>query len=282
MVGIDSETLFNGAAAVLATVAVLFFILNVDLGYSPVSTVALVVAFLAGIFAITQRTTDYQLTVLGYGVIVTAAVALFFDLVNAFDVGNEITVVGLLAVAGLLFALRTRLDDDGRFLTGREATYAFAVLVVLTATVLLVDVTTGGLAYELQHSSTVEYTESPREELRIGTVTASNPTPFPERVEAPRYAVCPGGNWSEYALPSDRGEPERTVHLDVHVDDGYNEHVLGYTSKTYPIRLYMNGANLAGETFPVRTTPDCPDEETGDPYIALFEVTEDRPYRYAL
>ncbi|WP_188786961.1 hypothetical protein [Halobellus salinus] len=48
IVDIDSETLFNTAVAVLTTVAVLVFVFNVDLGHSPVTEFAVVVAFLSG------------------------------------------------------------------------------------------------------------------------------------------------------------------------------------------------------------------------------------------
>jgi len=79
MVDIDSETLFNAAAALVATIAVVMFVTSVDLGYSPVSEAALVVTFLAaGVFAITQRSEDYQLILFGYAVVVTALLARFF------------------------------------------------------------------------------------------------------------------------------------------------------------------------------------------------------------
>lgn len=282
MVDIDSEALFNGAAALLATVAALYFVFNVAWPYSPVSAVALVVAGLAGVFALTQRATDYQVVVLGYGTVVTVAVGLFLYLVGTFDAGDAATVGGLLAMAAVLFALRSRLDEAGQFVTGRYATYAFAGLAALAAVVLLVDVATGGLTYELQPAAQVEYVDEPRNELTVGTVVATNPTPFPEPVEAPAYAVCAAGNWSRYAPPSDPGEPDRSVRIDAHVDDGYDEHVLGYGTKTYPVRLHLHGANLTGETFPVERTDACPAEDAGEPYVALFEGPADRPYRYAL
>lgn len=283
MVDIDSKTLFNTATAVTAAIAVFYFIYTVQLNYSPVSKVALVGALLAGILAVTQLTDDYQLLVLGYGVIVVSVLGLLFELVNTFEVDNELTVVGLLLVASLLFALRMRVPDDGQFLTGHQAIYSFGLITALAVAILFVDVTTGGLAYELQHNATVEYTESPREEVTIGTVVVSNPTPLPERVEVPRYAVCSAGNWSAYAPSSEPGEPDRRVHLDVHVNDGYNEHVFGYGTKTYPVYLHMNGANLTGQTFPIQRTDGCPEGQTGDPYVALFETPEgESPYRYAV
>ncbi|MFC6824337.1 hypothetical protein [Halopelagius fulvigenes] len=276
MVDIDSETLFNGAAAVLVTVAVLFFVFNVRWGYSPVSKVALTLLFLTGVFAITQRTDDYQLTLLGYGVVVTSFVGLFFEVVSTFGAGDAATVAGLLAIAAALFFVRTRLDEDERFVTGRWATYAVGVVAVLTVAVLLVDATTGGLAYELRPASEVEYAESHDEGMRVASVVVTNPTPLPERVETPNYRVCAAGNWSEYRPPSEPGQPERPVDINVYVQDGYGEHVPPFGTKTYPVELNLHGANLSGETFPVERTSACPDDEEGSPYVAIFEAERDR------
>lgn len=278
MVDIDSETLFNVAAAAVATVAAVIFVLSVDFGYSPVSEVALVAAFLAGVFAVTQRTGDRQLTVLGYGVVVVVSVALFFDVVNTFDVGDLPTVVGLLCIAALLFWLRTRLDEGSRFTTGTRARNAFAVVAALAAVVLIVDVATGGIAYELRPASQVEVPDTQRDQLRVATVTASNPTPLPERVDTPRYEVCTAGDWSAFGPPTGPDGRQRAVRANLDVQDGYNEYVLGFGAKTYAVELYLDGANLTGETFPVRTTADCPDEETGSPYLAVFTAPDDDAY----
>ncbi|WP_049985491.1 hypothetical protein [Halobellus rufus] len=275
MVAIDSETLFNGAAAVLTTVAVLFFVLNVDLGVSPVTKTLLAVGFLAGIFAISQRTDDRQLTLLGYGVVVVSIVGVFFDVVNTFDLGSGATVLGLLLLAAALFVLRTRFDGGNRLLSGKQATYLFGAISVIVAVVLVVDVVSGGLAYELQVENQIEITDSPREDVQVASIVVDNPTPLPERVETPNYAVCAAGDWSEYRHP---GEPEREerppVRAHLNVQDGYNEHVLGFSSKTYPVTLYLDAANATGETFPVERTDSCPDDESGSPYIAIFESSE--------
>lgn len=278
MVDIDSEMLFDGAAAVVCTIAVLFFVFNVDFAYSPVSKVALVTLLLAGVFAITQRTDDRQLTMLGYGVVVTSSVGLFFDVVGTFGVDDWLTVAGLLGIAAVLFGLRTRLGEDNHFVTGTLASQAFGVLAILTVVVLVVDVATGGLAYELQPENEVEFDGSHHGEVRAASVVVTNPTPFPERVQTPNYGVCTAGNWSTFRQSADRGESERPVRVNARVADGYNEHVFGFGTKTYPVELHVDGADLQGETFPVRTTPACPDEETGTPYVALFETSDD--YRY--
>ncbi|WP_336023932.1 hypothetical protein [Halobellus salinisoli] len=283
MVALDSETLFNGAAAVLTTIAVLFFVFNVDLGTSPVTKILLAVGFLAGIFAISQRTDDRQLTLLSYGVVVVSVVGVFFNLVNTFDLGSSVTVLGLLLLAAALFVLRTRFDGGNRLLTGTQATYLFGALSAIVAVVLVVDVVSGGLAYELQVENQVEITDSPREDLRVASIVVDNPTPFPERVETPHYAVCAAGDWSEYRHP---GEPEREerppVRAHLNVQDGYNEHVMGFDSKTYPVTLYLDAANTTGESFPVERTEACPDDESGSPYIAIYEDPNDNPRLYAV
>ena len=282
MVEFDSETLFDVSAAVVATVAVVLFVFNVDFAYSPASKVALVVAFLAGVFAVTQRTADYRLVVLGYGVVVVGGVAVFFDAVNTFDVGNSATVFGLLCIAGLLFLLRTRLDEENRFVSGTAARNGFAVVAVLAVALLVVDVGTGGPAYELRSADRAEVSDSGHDARRIGAVVVSNPTPLPERVETPDYRACTAGNWSAFARPADPDGRRRPVRANLDVQDRYDDHVLGFSSKTYPVDLYLDGANLTGRTFPVRTTSECPDEETGEPYVAVFEAAEDRPYEYPL
>jgi hypothetical protein len=283
MVDIDSETLFNAAAAALTTIAVLFFVFSVDLGLSPVSKTLLALGFLAGVFAISQRTTDRQLTLLGYAAVVVSLVGIFFDFVNTFDLGNEATVLGLLLLAAALFVLRTRFDGGNRLLTGRQATSLFGVVAALVALVLVVDVVTGGLAYELQPESRIEITQSPRGDVRVASVVVNNPTPLPERVETPNYGVCVAGDWSEYRRPSEPEREERPpVRAHLNVQDGYNEHVWGFGSKTYPVTLYLDAANTTGESFPVERTAACPDDETGDPYIAVFQSDTDDPRRYAV
>ncbi|WP_144904593.1 hypothetical protein [Halobellus captivus] len=283
MVDIDSETLFNAAAAVLTTIAVLFFILNVDFGLSPVTMTLLAVAFLTGIFAISQRTADRQLTLLSYGVIVVSVVGIFFDLVNTFSLGSESTVLGLLLLAAALFALRTRFDGSNRLLSGKRAAYLFGAISALVALLLVVDVVSGGLAHELQVENRIEITDSPRGDVRVASLVVSNPTPLPERVETPRYGVCAAGDWSEYRRPGDPSrEGRQPVSAHLNVQDGYNEHVMSFDSKTYPVTLYLDAANTTGETFPVERTESCPDDETGSPYLAIFEGSTNDPRYYAV
>ncbi|MFB6250288.1 MAG: hypothetical protein ABEI27_01145 [Halobellus sp.] len=280
MVDIDSETLFNSAAAVLTTAAALFFISSVELGVSPVSRILLVLAFLSGVFAISQRTDDRQVTLLAYGVVVVSIVGIFLDLVNTFDAGNSTLVAGLLVLAAVLFGLRTRFDDQNRLLTSTQATYLLGAVAVLAVVVLVVDVGTGGLTYELQPQGQVEITESPRENTRVASVAVTNPTPLPERVKMPNYAACAAGDWSEYR----QSEPERDrplpVRVNINVDDGYNDHLMSFGSKTYSVSMYLDATNTTGEAFPVQRTDACPSDESGAPYIAIFERPEsaDRVY----
>lgn len=276
MVDVDSETLFNGAAALVATIAVVVFVLNVEFGYSPVSKFALVVLFLTAVFALSQRTDDSQLTLFAYGVVVVSVVALFVDLVNTFDVADTVLVLGLLVIAGGLFGVRRVLDENNRFVAGELATYALAAVAVITVVVLLVDVVSGGLAYELQPRSEVTVPDSRRDELRVGSVEVTNPTPLPERVDVPNYGVCTAGNWSAYRRSPEGDEPPPPVHADLHVESGYNDHVLSFGSRSYPVDVYLDGTGIAGETFPVERTSTCPETETGPPYLAVFERADRR------
>jgi hypothetical protein len=282
MVDVDSETLFNAAAAVLTTVAVLVFVFNVDLGYSPVTTVAIAVAFLAAVVAITQRTDDRQLTFLGYGVVVVSTVGVFVDVVNTLDLGSAVTVLGLLGIAAALFGLRARLDDANRLVSERTATYLFGALAAVAIVILVVDVVTGGLAYELQPENRIEIDGDSRQNPVAATVVVTNPTPLPERVDTPHYEACAAGDWSEYQRP---GEPEATerppVRANLNVDDGYNDHVLGFSSRTYPAYLYLDAANVTGESFAVERTSACPDDDSGEPYVAVYKDTDPR-YRTAV
>jgi hypothetical protein len=270
MVDIDSETLFNAAAAVLTTVAVLVFVFSVDLGHSPVSEVGIAVAFLTGVVAITQRTDDRQLTFLGYGVVVVSVVGLFLDIVNTLDLGTEATVIGLLAFAAVLFGLRTRLDDTNRLVSGRTATVAFGAVTALAVLLLLVDVATGGVAYELQSENQVEISE-PRGQVSVATVVVTNPTPLPERVDMPDYAVCAAGNWSEFRRPPEPDAHDRPpVRANLNIERGFDDNVMGFSSRSYRASLFLDGANLTGETFPVERTTACPDDDSADPYIAIY------------
>lgn len=277
---IDSETLFNGAAAAVSTVAVVLFIVDHQFPYSPVSKVVLVAAFLGGVFAITQATSDDQLALFGYGVVVVSAFALVLDLTTVFDVGTTLQVLVLLALATALFGIRSALDHRTRFVSGRRAKQAFAALIVLAALVLTVDVVTGGLAYELQTQSTVQISDRREPAGQIGSVVVSNPGPFPLQVDVPHYDVCTAGDWSAYQPQSSDGEP-RPVDAHLRIERQYGEHVFGFGEKRYPAFVQLYAANVTGEQFPVQRTRTCPDDGSGDPYLAVYERTENPPYGYA-
>ncbi|ELZ31588.1 hypothetical protein C474_08267 [Halogeometricum pallidum JCM 14848] len=270
MVSITSDTLFNAAAAVVGTVAALLFVLGFQYPYSPVSKYALALAFLVGVLALCQRTTDPQVTLLGYGVVLAVLVAAFFDVAETFDAGTPVVIAGLLLLAALLYAV-PRFDAADRLLAPSHARTLFAAVAVLAALLLVVDVATGGLAYELRPASQIEFTGGYDREApaSVATLRVSNPTPFPERVDAPRYGVCAVGNWTPYR-PSEPGRPDGEVYLDAYVDDGYNEYLFGGGAKTYRVTLNTNAANLSGETIPVERTASCPNTESGSPSIALF------------
>lgn len=272
----DSETLFNTAAAAVAVVAVVLFVLDHQFPYSPVSKAMVVLAFCGGVFALSQQTDDSQLTVLCYGVVVVSVVALVLDTTSQFDVGTTLQVLLLLALALALFGLRTRLDGQNRFVSGTRAKQLFAALAVLAVVVVTVDVVTGGLAYELQTQQDVRISGDREPGAQLGSVVVTNPGPFPEKVDVPKYSVCTAGNWSAYR-PQGDGE-SRPVDAFLRVDYDYGGHVFGFGEQRYPAVVQIHAANVTGEQFSVRQTERCPDDESGEPYLAVFERSKDRPY----
>ncbi|MDS0300369.1 hypothetical protein NDI76_16605 [Halogeometricum sp. S1BR25-6] len=277
MVSITSDTLFNAAAAVVGTAAALLFVLGFRYPYSPVSKYALALVFLVGVLALCQRTTDSQVTLFGYGVVLAVLVAVFFDVAETFDAGTPVVIAGLLLLSALLYAV-PRFDAADRLLAPSHARTLFAGVAALAALLLVVDVATGGLVYELRPASQVEFDGGYHggNDVDVATLRVSNPTPFPERVEAPRYGVCAVGNWTPYRPP---GEPKRSdgeVYLNAYVDDGYNDHVFGGSERTYRVALNTNAANLTGETIPVERTASCPNTDAGPPSVALFPDPSDR------
>lgn len=278
MVSVDSELLFDVAAAAITATAVLVFAFAVDLGGSPATEQALLVAFLGGVFAVTQRSEDRRRVLAGYGVVVVGALAVLTDAVNALSLGSTATVLGLLALAGALFGLRGRLDEDGRLVSGRTATRAFAVLAALAAAVVVVDVVTGGLAYELQPGSTVEVRGEPVATGTAGTLVADNPTPLPQSAEPPAYGACAAGNWSAHEFVPDGEEraPE-PVRADARVYDRYDSYVPSFGQQRYAVEVRVDGVSVDRLTVPVEVADACPDDEEGDPYLVLYAVDDDSP-----
>ena len=274
----DSETLFNTAAAAVATIAVVLFIIDHGFPYSPVSKSMLVLAFVAGVFAVSQATDDDQLTLLGYGVAVVALVALLLDLTGQFNVETPLQVAGLLVLAAGFFGLRTLLGNESRLVSDSRAKQAFAVVTVLAVVVLTVDVVTGGLAYELAYQEEVQMSSGPEVAAEFGAVVVSNSGPFPERVDIPSYSVCTAGDWSAYRPETSDGE-QRPVGAHIQIRHGYGDHVFGFGEKRYTAVIQLHAAEAAGEQFLVQRTEGCPSDESGDPYLAVYKRSENAPYR---
>lgn len=270
MVDVDSEVLFDAAAAFVTTVAIGVFVVNVDWPHSPVSKLLLVLAVLAGVFAVSQHTGDATTRLLGYAVVLVSTLVVFFDVVGAFGLGDAVATVGLFVLAIVLYGLRTHLDESSRFVSGRTATLAFGALAALAAVVLVVDVVTGAVAVELQVAPQVQFQADGETATAAGTVVVSNPTPLPEEVHTPRIGACAAGNWSAYQRVVD-GE-SRPVDMHASVRHSYGDVVWGGGERSYPVRLHVGARNVAGESFPVQRTASCPDDEDGQPYVALYEI----------
>ncbi|GGJ07679.1 hypothetical protein GCM10008995_16950 [Halobellus salinus] len=132
-------------------------------------------------------------------------VGVFVDVVNTLDLGSGAAVLGFLGIAAALFGLRARLDNANRPVSGRTATALFGVLTTVAIAILVVDVVTGGLAYELSPETRIEVTDNARQNPVAASVVVTNPTPLPERVDTPHYEACAAGDWSEITVPPNRG-----------------------------------------------------------------------------
>lgn len=254
----------------MTTVAIGEFVVTVDWPHSPVSKFLLVIAVLAGVFAVSQRTADATTRLLGYAVVVVSALVVFFDAVGTFNLGDAVATVGLFVLAIVRYGLRTRLGDPSRFVSGRVATPALGALAALAAVVLVVDVATGAIAVELQVAPQVQFESDGETVTAAGAAVVSNPSPLPEEVHTPRIGACAAGNWSAYQRVVDG--KSRPVDMHASVRHSYGDVVRGGGECSYPVRLHVGARNVAGESFPVQRTGTCPDDDEGQPYVALYEI----------
>jgi hypothetical protein len=81
---------------------------------------------------------------------------------------------------------------------------------------------------------------------------------------------CTAGNWSEYR-PDDSEDGRIPVRSDLTVESTSDDHVLSYSSKSYPVELGLIGQDIAGESLVIERTSECPNTNTGDPYLAVFQ-----------
>lgn len=274
----DFDPLFDAAAAGVSGVAVVVFLADLGFLHSPVSRWLLVVAYVAGVFAVSQATTNDRLTLWGYVVLVLSTVALLLAVTGTLAVGLTGRAIVLFVLALVLFDLSERVGTFGRIVSGRRATQAFAVLAVLAAIVVTADVVSGGLAHELrteQEIHVVAGSETAPVAL-LGEIVVTNPGPLPQRVDIPRYSVCPAGNWSAYRPETANGET-RPVDVHLQADGYYGEYVPGFGEHRYAAVLLLDAENVDGEWFPVQRTGRCPDDESGDPYLAVFVQDETEP-----
>lgn len=270
-----SETRFLATAVTVSGVAALLLVGNLRVTHSPISDGVLVAACVVGLLAVSQVSDDDRGILWGYVALVVSVVAVGLELTGTVAVGTMAGSLVLFLVMLGLFELADRFGVPGQFVPRAWAKQVFLVVVVLAIVVVTVDAASGALAYELRTGGEVRVTQRGMQAplAFLGEVVATNPGPFPQRVDITAYDACAAGNWTAYQPESADGE-RRPVTVYLQADGYYGEYVSGWGEHRYAAILLFDASEIDGEQFPVRRTDRCPDEENGDPYLAVYEASE--------
>lgn len=275
--GWSSDVVFAAVAVGISGGAAGLLLTDGGVVHSPVSRAILVVAHFVGVIALSQATNSDRLTLWAYVAVVVSAVALLLQVTDTVAIATMGGALVLFLLTIALFDLAARFGTPDRFVPGRRAKQVFAVVVVLAAVVVTVDVVSGSLAYELRtgEEAHVAAGSDAAPVAFLGEIAVTNSGPFPQRVSIPEYSVCPAGNWSAYRPETGDGETRPvTAHLEA--DGYYGEYVSGFEQQRYAAILLLGAENVDGESFPVERTDRCPDDEDAEPYLAVFEGDENQ------
>lgn len=275
----SAETRLLAAAVTASGVAAWLLVAAPGFTHAPVSDGVLVVACVVGLLAVSQVADDERGIRWGYVALVVSLVAVGLELTDTLAVRSLPGALVLFLVALGLFDLADRFGTPRQFLPPTWVKRLFLAAVVLAIVVVTVDAASGALAYELRTGGEVRVTQRGMQAplAFLGEVVATNPGPFPQRVDVSAYDACAAGNWSAYRPePAADGE-RRPVSVYLQADGYYGEYVAGWEQHRYAAILLFDASNIDGEQFPVRRTDGCPDETRGEPYIAVYEASENQP-----
>jgi len=269
------QTRFLAAAVTVSGVAAWLLVADSAVTHSPVADGVLVAACVVGLLGVSQVATNDRGILWGYVGLVVALLALGLEVTGTVAVGSLAGALVLFLVALALFDLADRFGIPGQFVSPTRTKQLFLTVVVLAAVVVTVDAASGALAYELRTGGDVRVAGGSMQVPLgfLGEIVATNPSPFPQRVDVPTYAVCAAGNWTAYQPEAADGE-RRPVTVHLQADGYYGEYVSGWGEHRYAAILLFDATNVDGEEFPVRRTARCPDDEGAAPYLAVYETSE--------
>jgi hypothetical protein len=266
---IDSGKLLYALGILFAAAALLYFVRDVVFNLSITVKAALLLLGFVMFFVAGVTLERDVLDVVAFALSGVTYVVFVGYVVVRYSPGETGIFLLLAASAGLFvglgYALRAGIPTPSR----RAAGYALGGLLVVSVLLVGGDALSGGVTYDVQtnDSVTVSVPETeqgasgyPPANKQIGTITASNPSPFLRALDPPPLSGCLVG-------PADNPREDMWVNVERDWDE---DTIAGSTTKSYAItgefRLDTNRTEQV--TFAVERDVDC-NAVRSEPTIAL-------------
>ncbi|KAA9399408.1 DUF1109 domain-containing protein [Haloarcula sp. CBA1130] len=266
---IDSGKLLYALGVLFAAAALLYFVRDVVFNLSiTVKAVLLLLGFILLFVAGVTLERDV-LDVVAFALSGVTYVVFVGYVVVRYSPGETGTFLLLAASAGLFvglgYALRTGIPTPSR----RTAVVALGGLLIVSGGLVGADALSGGVTYDVQTSESVTVSVPAAEqtpdrypyiEAEIGTVAASNPSPFLRALALPSISGC---------LIGPTEHPQERVYVDTDIQ--WDEDTIGAsTTKSYAVTAELPIAPNRTEpkTYAIEQGIDC-GAERAEPTIAI-------------
>lgn len=266
---IDSGKLLYVLGILFATAALLYFVRDVvfDLSITVKSALLLLgfIAFFIAGMALEQDVLD----VVAFALSGVTYVVFVGYIVVRYRPGETGTFLLLAASAGLFLGLGYALRDGVPTPSRRTAGYAVGGILLVSLVLVGADALSGGVTYDVQtnESVTVSVPETERETgeavpvtRRIGTVTATNPSPFLRVLDLPSLSGCLVGPTD---VPRER--------MWVRADSSWDEDTIGgSTTTSYGItaEFRISANQTEPRTYAIERDISC-SAQRSEPTIAI-------------
>jgi hypothetical protein len=266
---IDSGKLLYALGVLFAAAALLYFVRDVVFSLSITVKAALLLLGFAVFFVAGVSLERDVLDVVAFALSGVTYVVFVGYVAVRYSPSETGTFLLLAASAGLFVGLGYALREGIPTPSRRTAGYALGGLLVVSVLLVGADALSGGVTYGVQTNESVtvsvpEPTQGsggyPPVDRRLGTVTASNPSPFLRALELPSVSGCLVG-------PTD--DPREDVW--VTVDRDWNEDTMpGSTTRSYAVtgEFRIDANRTEAVTFAVERGIDC-DAARSEPTIAI-------------
>ncbi|WP_158598761.1 DUF1109 domain-containing protein [Haloarcula sp. Atlit-120R] len=261
--GIDSGKLLYALGVLFAAAALLYFVRDVVFDLSiTVKAALLLLAFIALFVAGVALERDV-LDVVAFALSGVTYVVFVGYVVVRYSPGETGTFLLLAMSAGLFvgfgYALRAGIPTPSQ----RTAAAALGGLLIVSAGLVGADALSGGVAYDVQTNESVtvsvpetEHTPNryPYIEAEVGTVTASNPSPFLRALDLPSLSGC---------LVGPTEHPDDSVFINT--DIKWDEDTIGASAtKSYAVRaeLPIDPNRTESQTYAIEQGHDCSTERS--------------------